>query len=548
MARFIGPAPENAWERQVRNWIDQQAPKDWIVLTNVAWSVVGDGRFVRDGEADLVVLVPNSGLVVLEVKGSREFKVSENGDWHRLEGEEWIKIPRSPAVQASEAMHVVVGEVSKAFPSGEFPGRFAYIVVYPNGKATSLPTMHDESTLATSLHRNQLASRIRHALEKRGPEALGRKFDENAMSRVVAHLKDTRFHVTKVDTSEEVDVDARAIEQLTRQQAAALRGIFLIPRVAIMGPAGSGKTLLAVWRLQTLAAEGKRAIYACYNRALADALKLRNPSIADSIWNVDRLFQSVVPRWQEALRGDLNRFFREDLPGLADDAIAGLAKYDAVIVDEGQDFSESQLLALLSFVSDEGTWSFFADWEQDLFKVGMKTPLDVEVVFNLFHNCRNTVKINDASNRLLGMRVESMPGLPTGTAPLVEYAKSPAARAWELASQWAGEGSVAFLSPYKLENSALSSQRKGHGLELTAEISRLGEPGFVYFSTIKAFKGIEATSIIVVDVSEPGASKAFEREDLYVACTRATSRLALLVTREDSLGYYSPTRGNPRPA
>jgi DNA helicase IV len=214
-------------------------------------------------------------------------------------------------------------------------------------------------------------------------------------------------------------------------------------------------------------------------------------------------------------------------------------KYDAVVVDEGQDLSEYQIIALLELRASEGAWAFFSDWEQDLFRAGNKTPIGAEVVFSLHHNCRNTVKINEASNSYLNSRIESMPGMPVGVSPLVELANNQSMRAWEIAKKWSGEGSVVILSPYKLENSSMSGQISGHGLRISTEISELGEADTVFFSTIKSFKGIEARAIIVVDVGIPDEHVAFTKEDLYVATTRATARLALITSRKDVADYYN---------
>jgi DNA helicase IV len=216
-----------------------------------------------------------------------------------------------------------------------------------------------------------------------------------------------------------------------------------------------------------------------------------------------------------------------------------VVKYDAIIVDEGQDFSEEQIIALLELLSDEGGWAFFADWKQDLYSAGKGVPIGAEVIFHLHYNCRNTVKINDASNRYLNTKVESMTGMPVGVSPMVESTSDQVKRAWEIAKQWSGEGPVAILSPFKLENSAMKGQKSGHGLSLSTDIEDLGKKDTVFFSTIKSFKGIEATSVIVVDVGIPGEHIAFTDEDLYVACTRATTRLALLSSKKEVINYYN---------
>lgn len=537
MPKVVGGLPADRWENEVLKAFKNQLPDDWIILPSVQWSLAKNG-YVRDGEADFVVLVPNSGLVVVEVKGSKEFKVGEDGVWRRKQNDgTWFELKEAPPEQAMRNMHDLTNVLGESYKWRAFPGRFSYLVIYPQGEAGSLPAMFDESTIATRRHMNQLATRLRNSLEKRGGSGRGEQFTTKILESVIDQLKNRKFYVQKVDSGEDVEDEAERIEQLTRQQFATLRGLFQLPNVAVMGPAGSGKTVLAMWRLKALIDQGKRAIYTCYNRALASSLRMQNPDYGDFIWNVDKLFISMRP--EARFTAGQDGFYREVLPALIMDYADTHEKYDAIIVDEGQDLSEYQIIALLELLSSEGEWAFFADWRQDIFRAGNSTPIGAEVVFNLHHNCRNTVKINDASNSYLNSRIESMPGMPVGIAPLVELSNNQSMRAWKIAKQWSGEGSVVILSPYKYENSAMSGQISGHGLRLSTEISDLGEVGTVFFSTIKSFKGIEAAVIIVVDAGIPGEHVAFTKEDLYVATTRATTRLALITSRKDVADYYN---------
>ena len=96
-----------------------------------------------------------------------------------------------------------------------------------------------------------------------------------------------------------------------------------------------------------------------------------------------------------------------------------------------------------------------------------------------------------------------------------------------------------FISPFRLANTCVDTLRRGHGLELTEDIRNLGRPGFVYFSTIKSFKGLEAQQVILRHADVPDRSQAFASEDLYVACTRATGRLAILVSTEEASNWFT---------
>jgi len=526
MARIIGYLPADFWENKVIQALKGQLPDDWIVLPSVMWTLEKNG-YVRDGEADIVVLAPELGLVVLEVKGSKEFKVCDDGKWLRKEGDNgWIQLKESPVEQATRNMHDLIGAINKKCGWNKFQGFYSYVVIYPQGKVATLPDMFDESTIATYRHMNQLGSRIRNSLERRGGTQKRTEFSNQVVESIVDQLRNRTFHVHKVDTADDVVNDLKKIEQLTRQQFASLKGLCQLNSVAVIGPAGSGKTILAMWRLQALLDQGQRAIYVCYNTALAESLRLNHPEHSHSIWNVDKLFLDLCPE-HRYMAGQTD-FYREILPGFVMDRADEFEKFDAVIVDEGQDFSEEQIIALLDLKSAEGQWAFFADWKQDLYGAGSGTPIGAEVIFHLHHNCRNTVKINDVSNRAVNTSIVSLPGMPVGELPIVHFAMNQAICAWELAKQWSGKGSIAILSPYKLENSAMKAATTGHGLRLSTDIKELGSKGSVFFSTIKSFKGLEAACVIIVDMSVPDEHVAFQNEDFYVACTRATTRLALI--------------------
>ena len=114
-----------------------------------------------------------------------------------------------------------------------------------------------------------------------------------------------------------------------------------------------------------------------------------------------------------------------------------------------------------------------------------------------------------------------------------------AAAAWKAIHELSPEGGAVVLSPFRLENSCLNLVRKGHGLQLTEDLSKLEKPGFVFFSTVRSFKGLEARNVVLVHAAIPDEKGSFSSDDLYVACTRATSRLAIVVESESASLWYS---------
>jgi DNA replication protein DnaC len=72
-------------------------------------------------------------------------------------------------------------------------------------------------------------------------------------------------HIAKI-----FERERRTIDELTQQQFAILRLLRMHERAAIVGGAGTGKTLLAMEKAQQLADAGYRVLFLCYNRNLSE--------------------------------------------------------------------------------------------------------------------------------------------------------------------------------------------------------------------------------------------------------------------------------------
>ena len=157
--------------------------------------------------------------------------------------------------------------------------------------------------------------------------------------------------------------------------------------------------------------------------------------------------------------------------------------------------------------------------KQNLYGQSTEETLGAEVTFRLYHNCRNTVQLNAATNEICSAEVKPMPGMPRGKIPQVIICKSEhmADKAWSLVHELSPDGGAVILSPYTLKKSCMSNSPKAYGLTLTENLREIGLPGFVFFSTIKSFKGLEAPHVVLVHADKPNASQALAEEDLYVA-------------------------------
>ena len=266
---------------------------------------------------------------------------------------------------------------------------------------------------------------------------------------------------------------------------------------------------------------------------------MKFPDISSSIHSVDKLFTDLT----SARNNGSSDFFTHTLPERVIDQVNDY-QHDLIIVDEGQDFLGERVFALRFLLKDSGRPQFlmFSDFNQSLYHDAEEMQNWPDVTFKLVHNCRNPIGINTATNTICGTDFRSMPGMAEGLPPTVSLVKTEmmALRAWSAAHELYPRGGSVILSPYALDNSCMGRADKvGHKLELTTDLTKLGEEGYVYFSTIKSFKGLEAAHVVLIEMDLPDTSRALGKEDIFVGLTRATARLDVLTSSDEAFNFYS---------
>ena len=225
----------------------------------------------------------------------------------------------------------------------------------------------------------------------------------------------------------------------------------------------------------------------------------------------------------------------------------GLTRFDALIVDEGQDLFEGRCLETLDGVLSgglkSGRWCWFHDLNnQSLthrFEPEAKARLEslAPVRMPLRINCRNTRVIlgwiQDELDADLGVR-----GAGAGPAVRCQTAVNRRDSANRVAREIVelvdvgglAPGSVTILSPCDLADSSVA----GMPPDAARRVRRLDEysmrsiPGDkVGFARIDEFKGLENEAIIVVDLPAPSEANG-DGAAHYVAMSRARSVLSLI--------------------
>ena len=158
------------------------------------------------------------------------------------------------------------------------------------------------------------------------------------------------------------------IRHYTESQFEALDHMRRMPRVVFDGPAGTGKTLLAIEAARRARAAGRRVLLLCFNRPLAEWLREQTAGLCDATTVSDHMVRAAgIPAGSPQLCGG-TRVLGGELPRARRRrrSSTSRADYDELILDEAQDVLREQFLDVLDFSVDgglaDGFWRIFGDF------------------------------------------------------------------------------------------------------------------------------------------------------------------------------------------
>jgi hypothetical protein len=213
-------------------------------------------------------------------------------------------------------------------------------------------------------------------------------------------------------------------DQLEQQQKIFFTGLLGIPRMAVEGGAGSGKTVLARFSAIHIAETGKRVLLLCFNQYLKNQLSEGLPDriVVNTIhtFMLDHIARFDYDWFGNENKKDGDLFdlripqkFREMLQQhpWPDEQL-----FDAIIVDEAQDMNGEWIQDLLGLLRPNGQMLVFYDNRQNIFEKPFFLPeSETWAPIKLPFNHRNAKLINDFINETIGLKIAagSVPeGLP----------------------------------------------------------------------------------------------------------------------------------------
>ncbi|CAN5121109.1 ATP-binding domain-containing protein [soil metagenome] len=512
---FTTPSERLVWER-----LRDTLPEGALLLANRR---VTDRA--KDHEADLVVVLPGAGVAVVEVKGSTVWH--DGGTWLIERGGRPVRID---PVEQARAAKCALREYVEADPRWGSRGRlaWAHLVVLPFSAIAADFALPDcpRWMIIDRVQLHQAAELIRSVLAEQA--GTHRRLDRAGVD-LLAEILSGRPLPMRDLLAEAAEREA-TVERLTQDQAVILGAIRLLPRVEVRGGAGSGKTWLAVEQARRLTRAGQRVALMCYSRGLAAYLTRRCETMAHN----ERpayvgTFHGLGHSWGAATGSDDDPdFWERQLPAemarLAQ-ALDPRERFDAVVVDEAQDFADAWWTAMLAALRDEETGGVyvFSDEGQQVFSRYGRPPLPlVPLVLDL--NLRNTKPIAESFKSLTPnpLRIGPVDGPP------VRFVRC----ATDEAISAADDEVDALLDDWRPQDVALLTTGSRHAEQIQRQQQgwqsyweSFWDDEQVFYGHVLGFKGLERRAVVLA-VNESG-DRDRARERLYVGLSRARDQLVV---------------------
>lgn len=543
---------------------DDPATSNWIVLHSLG---IAEHPVRREGEIDFVVLVPDEGILCLEVKAGQVAR--ENGVWKYGKEPFTDKSSVGPFRQASEGMHAIRKQVAQVNPglgrllffSGVFFTLIDFEETSPEWHAwqyadRSMLSRHPVSECCLRMLR-KAHDHIRSVPSAKWYDPLKSRPTELQLKELVKILRgDFEYFISPRVELEEAE---RRIARFTEEQYSALDVLEENPRVVFKGPAGTGKTLLAIEAASRAINRKKRTLFVCYNRLLGHWLSKQVKSSGDNyeLLEVGTLHQFLLRlSGMAATDSESPDFWTQELPAkVIERALEDIIKapqFDYLVVDEAQDLVTEEYLDVMDLLLEGGlsggNWAFFGDFERQAIYIRRERDgiTDVPSIlrkrspfhfsFPLRNNCRNTEPI------AIGLEIAC--GLDPGYSRILEdsmageievhFYRNADEQEHLLEQSLHGLGNVFLpneiivLSTREDSSSVasrLSARKKG--LDLRPLRQEAMDTKCTAFTTIHAFKGLESPAVILTDVEKLGGDKASAL--IYVGMSRARFKLVMLL-------------------
>ena len=554
---------------------------DWIVVHSLKQRKVAQGD---QAETDFVVFVPGKGIVLIETKGATS-AIFDDGTW-TMEGVPKAVKNKDPFEQIDKGKANIRKQMRlQELDHNDIP--IARLVWFPKldqhtytaGKNAGMAFSTYEIALAQNLAtmvatvEDCLDQTVKENKTKGDNTPIANPLSLETAKALAKHL------VGALVAGQSIEQKAK-MRNLAIQQA-ALEHEFMLDlvdqnqNIYFEGPAGAGKSKVLRDAAKKMNAESKQILFLTYNLMLEEDTKKELRGLANiEVFSINDLLLKIVGK-SDNPKGASTAWFEVDLPKQAlkvlRDESKPLYKFDAIIIDEFQDFATKslwlqviqQILAdskkrkpTLLLAGDDGqrvsdqskdsSLELARMFFPDIFHVILRTnvrqaPKLVEEIY-AFLNRANPFRRNLLSENNVGsLEIFRINAGATDEKTKDNELKKLAEVVMGLLDEY-HPSAIRILSPYGEQKAALVrafSLGDTHA-KVVRELKKITKhtsnpDGKIRWRSIMKYKGLDSDVVIITDINNDSKKFAEERlkitldDLLYMGMTRARFQVILLV-------------------
>ena len=518
-------------ELQTLGLLRDTLPDDFTVFHNVHWADELE-KNTRYGEVDFVI-----------VRGGKAIAIEQKNGTNINEGSEDLYIQyfdssKNVGDQIRRSVEAIRDKFKKQ--NGGLGVNLDYLIFTPDYrvKGISSPTL-DESRIVHAGNKATLTQRITKLL----PTGKGENSDDHdaiiSFFRHEFHLVPDIHRTLETQESHFIRTTGGVCEVLQNLNGSPLR-------LKVSGTAGCGKSIAAVTLYAKALKDGKRPLFVCFNRTLADHIGETVPS-----GGLVTTFYGLCDRFvtERGHKIDFSNMFEDPkFWTLIQDTVIGEEVpdswlFDTIIVDEGQDFRQGWFDIVEVFQKTDGDLIWLEDQMQNL---SGSNPITLNnfVTYDAKTNFRSPVRIAQYIEKVLPFEFK-IGNVYAGMSVAVHGFKKPedqqkiiGLRIAHLIKSGFRPSDIVVITCRGIGSSSLAnvdhfgdySIRKFTG-EYSQDGDQVYQGGQVLFDSIYRFKGQEAPAVILCDVSPVESNRERWERLLFCGMTRPTLRLEVVADK-----------------
>lgn len=541
------PKPLNEYlrgEAKVFEALRSKLDNSWTVYSNVIWNTNEKNSTFREGETDFILSHPELGILVIEVKGGMQIIYHPESDtWNSIDNNMSNNSIKNPYEQVRKNKYSLidclrtVGVYSK-HNSHELNEllNIRYAVIFPDVTRISTGNLPNYASLDITLFEhdinNNLVKRITNILR------LNLATKESSKLFIESTHKELKNYLAPNFTLDRslkywIDDEEHQMLTLTEDQYNLLNILQYVNKASIYGCAGSGKTLLAIKKAEMTSIKGYRTLLVCFNNILGYHLSKSISNEYLVAGNFHKIIENILNQYHKK---SFNLYNDQELLELV--LMYDIPKFDSVLIDEAQDFSQEQLDILTYLLKDNGIIYYFWDSNQKVIRKDEYVPKDIPK-FILEVNLRNTEyifnKVKEHYKQDLNLKHKGPQGRSIQT--LEPYNRKNSQELFiklknclnQLIINEQLKPSDIVILTFKAKSKSALIDFKYDKADLSY-FEDLEHNDSIRIDTVRRFKGMESKVVIVTEMDDEQSLKYPDLFDemCYVSFSRAKSHLIIL--------------------